>query len=487
MKKYKKVIPISISEIDSLSDFFYSKGKSLIFLSNLTRETHDILKNTEILKELSLSGLIPNSRLVLKKEQNENFYLEIDARIVPRRIREMPANLIKDACEILIKVSKILDSFNLILNTFHESQIALDDKSRPVFVGFKNIINKSANRFAFQDYTKYWLGPLIAHSKYNELAPFIRRANHIDRKDIILMSHPLLNAIYSSLNKNSYTSEVANLIKRILFNSPYSQLIFNSQYLRLLNIMLRDILRRKRGQTLSNDWIEISLDVLLKRINKICISSSNERWSEYHTDYHLNDIIDNDTPDWESWYSGTRPKEILNFLKNCEPSSVLDLGANQGYFSIMSAKLGHQVTALDYDGSAINQLYLMLKDKNFKLSITPGIFDFTKFNFDNFDRFYSDITLALGFTHHMRLVELLPWRKICEILSRLTKKLLITEFKDGTKARAHFFQDDKDVVNDYNLDAFVRELRLCFNEVLVIEGLSQNTNAPVRHLIVCKK
>ena len=60
--------------------------------------------------------------------------------------------------------------------------------------------------------------------------------------------------------------------------------------------------------------------------------------------------------------------------------------------------------------------------------------DFNEFSDANIERFRSSYVLALGFTHHLYLVEKLSWDFISRVLSKLTKKVLITEFKPDTGA-----------------------------------------------------
>ena len=57
----------------------------------------------------------------------------------------------------------------------------------------------------------------------------------------------------------------------------------------------------------------------------------------------------------------------------------------------------------------------------------------------------------MGFTHHLYLVEKMDWKEISIILSKLTKEILITEFKSNTAAIGSEKNITQSWKNEYNL------------------------------------
>jgi hypothetical protein len=174
-------------------------------------------------------------------------------------------------------------------------------------------------------------------------------------------------------------------------------------------------------------------------------------------------------------------------LEKERKSTLLDLGANQGYFSFMSSQLGFQVIALDTDMGAIDQLYSVLVKSRFQQSVRPAVVDFTRLNPGERDRFVSDVVLALGFTHHMRLDQQLSWPEIAETLAGLTHRLLITEFKLNTYARSSQSETDTFVAADYTLENFMAALEVHFADVQLGEITQQEESGGKRQLILCRK
>jgi 2-polyprenyl-3-methyl-5-hydroxy-6-metoxy-1,4-benzoquinol methylase len=210
------------------------------------------------------------------------------------------------------------------------------------------------------------------------------------------------------------------------------------------------------------------------------------KWTDYHTPHSVQEIC-RAGKDWRKHFEDPRPRQIMAVLEEEPKSTLLDLGANQGYFSFMASQLGFQVIALDTDMGAIDRLYSALAENGHSQSVRPAVVDFTRLNPEDRDRFVSDVVLALGFTHHMRLVEQLSWPEIAETLAGLTQRLLITEFKLNTHARSSHSETDTFVAADYTLENFITALKAHFADVQLEEITQQDEGGGKRQLILCRK
>jgi len=128
---------------------------------------------------------------------------------------------------------------------------------------------------------------------------------------------------------------------------------------------------------------------------------------------------------------------VSSFLEACKPKMLLDLGANTGEYSILAAKMGTKVVAIDSDESAIDKLFQKARDQN--LSILPLVVDICyptpASGFDYQERIsflersneHFDAILCLALLHHLLLKERIPLDKVVQLFSTLAPKQLLIE------------------------------------------------------------
>jgi 2-polyprenyl-3-methyl-5-hydroxy-6-metoxy-1,4-benzoquinol methylase len=144
---------------------------------------------------------------------------------------------------------------------------------------------------------------------------------------------------------------------------------------------------------------------------------------------------------------------VYNALQKLHPTSVLDIGANTGWFSILSAKLGCQVVAVDNDEASMGLLYKRSKREN--LSILPLVMDIAQATPDVYPapnlatdphminsrikdtapvlinaakRLKCDMVLALALIHHLALGRGLGLQETAKLLAFFSLNHLVVEF-----------------------------------------------------------
>ena len=154
---------------------------------------------------------------------------------------------------------------------------------------------------------------------------------------------------------------------------------------------------------------------------------------------------------------------ISNFLSNEKPSKVLDLGCNNGEYSILALKSGcESVVGLDYDLNAIDEAYLISKKE--KLNFLPLYFDVSnpssnigwsqKERKGFAERLNFDCVLALAFEHHLAIAKNLPLEDVVNWITSLAPKGII-EFvpkKDSTVQLMIKLKGD--IFPSYNIEEF---------------------------------
>lgn len=178
--------------------------------------------------------------------------------------------------------------------------------------------------------------------------------------------------------------------------------------------------------------------VLRDRIGGLQAVQARTDWSDYYGDSF---------PDFAPSANWTaKHRAIHKILTEIKPGTVLDLGANRGWYAQLAARNGARVVATDNDEPALNRLYAEAKTAG--LPILPVFMD-VRFpepaqgpNYLFFapatERFRSDMVLALALVHHLVFTWNLGFDHIAEGLGAFARQWLVVEFvgrNDGVVKR----------------------------------------------------
>ena len=232
-------------------------------------------------------------------------------------------------------------------------------------------------------------------------------------------------------------------------------------------------------------WLHVFLQNKLSKKTKNTGSTSSFSKSKlFNLISHLDGIISNlsntDKTEWSNYYSETissreylRKKEevISNLLQKLDGRKLLDLGANEGFFSHLAATKNFDVVAIDKDDQCINTLYKKVKEENIA-NILPLCMDimnpspasgFANNERASFrERIHADAVMALALVHHLAIGYNLPLSKIAEYLYGFSNQLII-EFvpKEDEKVQL-LLQNKKDIYPEYTREHFENVFRQRF-------------------------
>ena len=178
---------------------------------------------------------------------------------------------------------------------------------------------------------------------------------------------------------------------------------------------------------------------------------------------------------WSNYYDKTilgkeylQAKEdlFLEFTNNIEPSKVMDIGGNDGYFSRLLAKRNFEVVTIDNDSQSISNLYQNIKKENIP-NILPLIIDISNpspaLGFDQRERlsfeqrFRVDFVLALALIHHLALTKNLPLQDIAAYFHSVAPLLLIEFVPKSDDKVKEMLAGRKDIFPDYTIDNFEQQ------------------------------
>jgi hypothetical protein len=186
----------------------------------------------------------------------------------------------------------------------------------------------------------------------------------------------------------------------------------------------------------------------------------------------------NDKTIWDDYYQETimsrdyllaKRELVQNFLNQVSFKTLLDIGANDGEFSMLyknnnpEDKNNKLIIALDEDRNCIEKLYTVCKKEGIT-NIIALIGDLTSpspdIGWNNEERpallkrIHADITMALALIHHLAIAHNIPLEKIISLFHSFSPFLII-EFveKEDPKVK-QLLLNRKDVFDDYTLTHF---------------------------------
>jgi ribosomal protein L11 methylase PrmA len=179
--------------------------------------------------------------------------------------------------------------------------------------------------------------------------------------------------------------------------------------------------------------------------------------------------------EWENYYEETNYSDpgmqqklevIEKILAGFEvaPETVLDLGANNGRFSLLATRYAKTVIAQDIDHNAISQLYFNLRAENNNDGVLPLVQDLSNPSptlgwaqaerEGLMQRGRVDVVMALALVHHLAIGNNLPLKSIVGFLAALGKHVIIEFVPKGDSQVDRMLVTREDIFCDYTQENF---------------------------------
>ncbi len=140
---------------------------------------------------------------------------------------------------------------------------------------------------------------------------------------------------------------------------------------------------------------------------------------------------------------------VREALDLARPQTVLDVGANEGRFSLLAARSGAAVVAIDSDPAVIGTVWRAASRKGSsgeELDVLPLVVDLTRptpavgwrnqecASFLDRARGGFDLVMMLAVVHHMLVTERIPLEDLLALADELSREYLLIEFVDAPDA-----------------------------------------------------
>ncbi|MGE5372081.1 MAG: class I SAM-dependent methyltransferase [Solirubrobacterales bacterium] len=193
---------------------------------------------------------------------------------------------------------------------------------------------------------------------------------------------------------------------------------------------------------------------LQKKTRQLAPQKGVSVWSDYE-----------DSHDYSQAEMAVKAAFLESVLAEHQPGYVLDIGCNTGVFSLMAAKTGARVVAIDLDPVVVGALWK--KAKQSQADILPLVVNIARpspavgwcnsecqsFLERARDRF--DLVLMLAVLHHLLVTERIPLEQIFDLAWGLTSKYLVIEYVDPADAMFKLLTRGREALfADYNQSGF---------------------------------
>ena len=214
---------------------------------------------------------------------------------------------------------------------------------------------------------------------------------------------------------------------------------------------------------MSKDKLKAFLLFIKNGVEKIELPKSQTEWSDYYQTFSYST-------------NSFKQKQSLvdSFLKKINSKQVLDVGCNEGEFSVIASQNAENVVAVDFDYLVVEKLSRNLK-KNGIENILPLILDISNptpaIGWANterqsfFERAKFDSVLALAVIHHICIGNNVPLDKVASLFASLCTNLIIEFVHKDDSQTQKLLITKKDVFYNYTIDNFKIEFQKYFKIV----------------------
>lgn len=208
----------------------------------------------------------------------------------------------------------------------------------------------------------------------------------------------------------------------------------------------------------------------------------------------------NDEWDWSNdktkW--SVKMKNVIHFLKETRPESVVDLAGNMGWYGSFLHEEMKRVVIVDMDFNCVDSLWRRVQRDNISnvlpicMSVCAPTLDYYRdreiaktgiipWRKNAIERFKSEMVIALAIVHHLVFAQQLTFEEIIAQFSEFSEKFLIIEF----------IESSDQYITDFIKDGFEwytkKNFEYVLNKHFEIINTSESTPSETRTIYLCEK
>jgi SAM-dependent methyltransferase len=441
----------------------------------------DILARCER-DDLFSRGIIPTRELTDDPHPELGYETVLEHDRVPfvTYPHEWSGSMLRDAALFHVELFEALGERGLTLKDWHPYNV-LFDGTTPKFVDFTSIIPSADLRNQSH----------LAHAPARKGIARLWDSDSVAVYESYRLMYEPYFGLPLEMMKRSRHGEARRRLYETALNSADSVItrreVFGGDRVARIAYELAD--RRLRLALLEKGLVKLRFyRAVERRLRGMDTAVKGSAYSSYYEE--KNEAFSTDpAPDWNA-----KQHSVRNTLLERRPATVLDLGSNTGWFSILAARLGSKVVAVDLDEASIDSLYSAARRDSLPIlplvvNLADPLADRAAREFEDEpslskiggsaplypspnSRLQCDMVLALAVIHHLSLGQGLSFERVASIFAGLGKKHLCVEFVSIddpmiTSDRAFFpaYNTAPEAFGWYSLDNFVSTVRRHFPSV----------------------
>jgi ribosomal protein L11 methylase PrmA len=159
---------------------------------------------------------------------------------------------------------------------------------------------------------------------------------------------------------------------------------------------------------------------------------------------------------------------VRDAIARLRPSTVWDLGANDGTFSRLASDAGVETIAFDLDPAAVDRNYRTVKERGERLLLpllmdlsnpTPALGWANAERMSLVERGPADVALVLALVHHLAIGHNVPLPRIATFLASIAGAIVIEFVPKEDSQVQRMLSSRADVFTAYHRDAFEAAFR----------------------------
>ena len=350
----------------------------------------------------------------------EALWLEHPPIWFPSYPYEWPAEMLYRAGKLTLEAASDLVEENLGLKDASAYNV-LFEGTRPVFIdwlSFEKRNGKAGRWLPFAQFTKHFLLPLALFKFKRQSCPdsFLRQRDGID--------------------------ELEAFRRCSFWERWFTPLVFLISIPTVLSKLARASHLYEPSDSTDSEKAQFLLGFLLaslkRKLNRLAPREVKpSRWSGYMESSRFH---------YDADQFRTKEDFVRSTLAGVKAKRVLDVGCNTGHFSLLAARAGARVIAIDSDEATVGKAFRAATEAKADVQTlvvdiarpTPAI-GWNNSEFPSFlkraDRAF-DVVMMLAVVHHLSIAEGIPLPEIAGLAARMTNGHLIVEFVAPTDPQA---------------------------------------------------
>ncbi|MBI2272607.1 MAG: class I SAM-dependent methyltransferase [Bacteroidetes bacterium] len=393
-------------------------------------DRYDQLMRSGLYQKLVSEGLlIPHREISLDEDEKQKFYVKLEPEYIPfvSLPYEWTAEQWKEVAITLLNINSICIKHGMILKdgtpfnlTFYKGRCVFFDT-----LSF-DVYQEGEPWKAYRQFCEMILGPL-ALMFYKDPAWGKMMQSHINGWPLsFISSHLPLRTWFNPvlLVHIHWHASVKNKGKKLV-----SSEIFHSEKLLVL-------------------W-----DMICQSIKHWKIRSHSPVWSNYYAATILSDT-----------YLSSKNEILSQWFATTTFSQVIDMGSNDGFFSILAAGYAKRVLSIESDHDCVQNLRTEIRNRqlgNIETILADIVMPTPATGWENEERFSllhrldGDMLLLLAVIHHLCIGANIPMAFVAKLAARLTSRYTIVEFVPRSDPKVvEILINREDIFADYSEETF---------------------------------